>query len=185
MRQIDDYFVPGKRKAIDAVTSPNSEAVTKMTRTGKDTDAVSAPPLVQMIVMDLEIPALLLWIFIYWFTAIKYLVYAMLSLFLYQFHVKQIIFKKYIQINILSIIIQLISIEKKIKNALGLFSNSDKTKEMQKSKHICFVTTSKCAYLQENHVIIILLLTSYYLLFIIINKYHIFINTLIVIPHTT
>ena len=38
MRQIDDYFALGKRKAIDAVT--------KMTRTGKDTDPVSAPPLV-------------------------------------------------------------------------------------------------------------------------------------------
>ena len=46
MRQIDDYFAPGKRKAIDAVTSPNSESVPKMTRTGKDTDPVSAPPLV-------------------------------------------------------------------------------------------------------------------------------------------
>ena len=46
VRQIDDYFAPGKRKAIDAVTSPNSESVPKMTRTGKDTDPVSAPPLV-------------------------------------------------------------------------------------------------------------------------------------------
>ena len=45
MRQIYDYFAPGKRKAMDAVTS-NSEAVAKMTRTGKDTDVVSAPPLV-------------------------------------------------------------------------------------------------------------------------------------------
>ena len=46
MRQIDDYLAPGKRKAMDAVTSPNLEAVAKMTRTGKDIDAVSAPPLV-------------------------------------------------------------------------------------------------------------------------------------------
>ena len=46
MRQIDDYFAPGKRKATDPVTSPNSDAVPKMMRTGKDTDAVSTPSLV-------------------------------------------------------------------------------------------------------------------------------------------
>ena len=106
MRQIDDYFAPVKRKAMDAVMSPNSEAVAKMTRTGKDTDAVSAP----LLVMDETVydtgctAALLLWILIYWFTAIKHnIVYTMLSLFLYQFHVKQIILKKYIQNNILSL----------------------------------------------------------------------------------
>ena len=46
MRQIGDYFAPRKRKATDPVTSPNSDAVPKMTRTGKDTDAVSTPSLV-------------------------------------------------------------------------------------------------------------------------------------------
>ena len=46
MTQIDEYFAPGKWKAIDAVTSPNSEAATKMKKMGKDINAVSAPPLV-------------------------------------------------------------------------------------------------------------------------------------------
>ena len=46
MRQIDDYVAPGKQKSTDPVTSPNSEAVPKMTRTGKDTDAVSTPSFV-------------------------------------------------------------------------------------------------------------------------------------------
>ena len=46
MRPIDDYFAPGKRKALDAATSPDSEAVSKMIRTGSDTDAVPTPPLV-------------------------------------------------------------------------------------------------------------------------------------------
>ena len=38
MRPID--FAPGKRKALGAATSPDSEAVSKMIRTGSDTDAV-------------------------------------------------------------------------------------------------------------------------------------------------
>ena len=36
MRPIDEYFVPGKRKASGAATSPNSEAASKMSKTGND-----------------------------------------------------------------------------------------------------------------------------------------------------
>ena len=45
-----------------------------------------------------------------------------------------------------------------------------KTKELLKS--ICFVTTSKWVYLQENHFIIILLLSNSYLLLLIIKVYY-------------
>ena len=50
------------------------------------------------------------------------------------------------------------------KNALGLSSNSNKTKE------VCLVTTSKWVYLQENHVIILIL--TYYFLLLLIIKVH-------------
>ena len=36
MRPIDEYFTPGKRKASDPATSPNSEAATKLTKTTID-----------------------------------------------------------------------------------------------------------------------------------------------------
>ena len=46
MRPIDDYFAAGKRKALGAAPSPDSEAVSRMIRTGSDTDAVPTPPLI-------------------------------------------------------------------------------------------------------------------------------------------
>ena len=55
---------------------------------------------------------------------------------------------------------------------MGLSSNSNKTNDLLKSKHICLVTTSKCLYLQENHVIIILILTCYFLLLLIMKVHY-------------
>ena len=55
---------------------------------------------------------------------------------------------------------------------MGLSSNSNKTNDLLKSKHISLVTTSKCLYLQENHVIIILILTCYFLLLLIMKVHY-------------
>ena len=97
-----------------------------------------------------------------------YIVYAMLSLLLYQFHVKQIISNIIHQLTYCTYSNNSINYygNKTFKNYLGLFSNSNKTKEL------CLVTTSKCVYLQENFVIIILIPTYYFLLLLIIKVHY-------------
>ena len=97
-----------------------------------------------------------------------YIVYAMLSLLLYQFHVKQIISKNIHQLTYCTYSNNSIYYygNKTIKNSLRLSSNSNKTKEL------CLVTTSKCIYLQENLGIIILILTYYFLLLLMIKVHY-------------
>ena len=115
-----------------------------------------------MIIMDLDPGSLTMDIDLLVYRYKTYIVYAMLSLLLYQFHVKQIISKNIHQLTYCTYLNNYYG-NKTIKNSLGLSSNSNKTKEL------CLVTTSKCLYLQENLGIIILILTYYFLLLLIIK----------------
>ena len=121
-----------------------------------------------MIIMDLDPGSLTMDIDLLVYRYKTYIVYAMLSLLLYQFHVKQIISKNIHQLTYCTYSNNSINYygNKTFKNSLGLFSNSSKTKEL------CLVTTSKCVYLQENFVIIILILTYYFLLLLIIKVHY-------------
>ena len=120
-----------------------------------------------MIIMDLDLGSLAMDIDLLIYRYKTYIVYAMLSLLLYQFHVKQLISKNIHQLIYCTYSNNSINYygNKTIKNSLGLSSNSNKTKEL------CLVTTSKCVYLQEN-LIIILILTYYFLLLLIIKVHY-------------
>ena len=121
-----------------------------------------------MIIMDLDPGSLTMDIDLLVYRYKTYILYAMLSLLLYQFHVKQIISKNIHQLTYCTYSNNSINYygNKTFKNSSGLLTNSSKTKEL------CLVTTSKCVYLQENFVIIILILTYYFLLLLIIKVHY-------------